>query len=1603
MIPVITNVPLMEHIPAQPTPDVDFFQEPRPISALFAIPEDNEFDIPAPHVYSYPSELDLVQLDIDTYNPLDNDTLQNLAATTDEVETYLDVPIFLVSLYNPFTSLHVSLGKVEKTWHQQLLQYEPKVNPQNALDIPCFRTTTSLFKFPRNIIQATYIYTPHSLQPKPLDLHPDMTLLSYLPSQLPLVTLVDTGSQKCIISKSFIEKNALQFASFQRFTLQNQFPITVGNGKQLMPEGLISLPLIINDNHIVILALILDIWEKFDLLIGHEALVQMEATIEFFAPSIRIHSQSIPLFPSKTITLHPNTTTCFSLHGNLPNTFSSGTAIIHVFPLQNNFSFNTISSEFINQQTMLKLENKSENSFTFYDDQIVAILDLRSLGYYTPPSDSIVFHNDLDGLRNFSIYTPIKPPQLPEPLLFKETMDPFPWLEKTDPRRFLTDTQILKRAIELSKSSLTNTQKLEFLDTLLEYRDAFSLREEIGKAPNFSVTLELTDTTPFFIRPFHVKEDMKAKIDKEMKRLVHLGILRKGLSGYSSPVMAIPRKNSDIPRIVTDFRHLNTRLVTVNHTFTLVRDVIQSIGASQCEVMSVIDLKDAYHTLPLDKESQKYCGITPYYGADTYLYCRLGMGLKVAPTVWQSFINSVLGDLPNRNHFVAIMDDCLVFSKKKDHLQDIKNLLSALIKNGLKISPRKCQFFRTSLTYMGLRFLIKDGKPSFTPMKDKCDSIRALLPPQTVRDCRKFCGMVNFLATFLPKLQQVLIPIYNLTRKNTPFLWSDECQKAFDHIKTLLSNPPILTMPRMTGLYRLMSDTSREAAGAALYQFQDKRFFLVGYNSKRLPPAVKHYSVTELELIGLVTNIYSFRQILTNIWFQVFVDHSAITNILGSKKKPPSTRIQRLIQYLIPFNFDIHYLPGHKMHIADILSRLAGKDLEPPDRVIPISFMPMRTRSQTGSLPSSQLKRKSISPSVTVPLKTPKLVLKRVDTPTKAVKRKSDVPLVGPIPKLSSTQRFKPKIYPAFQAPQRQIQISDPPRQTLINPKVQIPSIVPPPDIPPPDVTNFDTYRQPDKFLFKEPLPILQDAKSLDVFTRHIPKQKDIDKFLKVLESKVTHSFHLPLDARELAQAYPSSPAFGNIYKFIKTNVLPPTARAQRRVLVNAERYVIANELLFRIIHAPKVNLTKAKYNLVLVIPEQFEHTLFYAYHDSLLGAHYNALTTYHTIRQRFWVQNLFEKLQRYVDTCEKCAHQKDKKSQQKYFHPRIPLEYSPLAHLSGDIKYMPQGIHGYKYLLVLVCEITNFVLAIPLVNIDAISIAHAMLDRVVFAFGPPSTLIIDEDRALSSKVIHYIFDALNTKFKCISPYNHGSLRTERFIQTISNLVTRRLTGKGKEWPLFVSPTCWAMNTVVSNATGFSPYELVFLRKPPDITNLYFPPISEIAKGYRDYCSKLRERFEHVSLAVTELRAFQQHQQQLKTEALNKDFKPFLQGDLVYLLAPSAASLQTDTRKCRADWVGPLAVNRVLDQTHYILHDLLGQVLCGIYHINRLKPAKLRTPAGIVTTHDQLKQALDQAPPNKNPLPDVAPAALFQFLCDLNYYARRACDSCNSHHCCVCE
>ena len=213
----------------------------------------------------------------------------------------------------------------------------------------------------------------------------------------------------------------------------------------------------------------------------------------------------------------------------------------------------------------------------------------------------------------------------------------------------------------LKDSVLDEKAKEEFSTNVEQFTDIFSLRDEIGTCPFIEVHLKLKDETPFFVRQYPMREEQKKVIQKEMDRLEHLGIIQKGLTGYSSPVVLVKWKNQNLYQACSDFCILNEKLVKINHAFPLVRDCIEQLGktpsmynyepsynirpanlpdphktkltaetvddtaqvrerrgfgsilAKAIPGLITLAIESVVHTSRLALSSQKYCGIKPYY------------------------------------------------------------------------------------------------------------------------------------------------------------------------------------------------------------------------------------------------------------------------------------------------------------------------------------------------------------------------------------------------------------------------------------------------------------------------------------------------------------------------------------------------------------------------------------------------------------------------------------------------------------------------------------------------------------------------------------------------------------------------------------------------------------------------------------------------------------------------------------------------------------------------------------------------------------------------------------------------------------------------------
>ena len=548
--------------------------------------------------------------------------------------------------------------------------------------------------------------------------------------------------------------------------------------------------------------------------------------------------------------------------------------------------------------------------------------------------------------------------------------------------------------------------------------------------------------------------------------------------------------------------------------------------------------------LRLALSSQKYCGITPYYGSPTYQYLCMGMGMSVSPQIWQQFVDLVFQDdlIKCKQNFDVIMDDTFIHSKAEEHMDDLMVLFKVLRKYGLKLSPHKCQFFKKKIVYMGLEFHIQEDKVCYTPLKDKCDAIRNLESPKTLRQTRAFCGMVNFLSSFLPNLCRLLIPIYDLQKKAKKFKWTEEAEKAFNKIKKLLINPPVLKAPTPDGLFQLESDTWTEGMGGTLLQKQGDEWVVIGYHSKRLPKSARNFGVTELELTGLLVNVHDFMQLLCNRYFEVLVDHKAIEYMIKSKTESPMTRLKTPLLKLSEYTIDLKYQKGSEMHTSDPLSRLHNFTDTPDQKdVIPLNFLQHFTSHyiehsyshlvknlyahKTKILEATTIKRKRGRPPkpkpqipnsksrtltaaknlTTRPQQHPRslnneIASRQMITEINAEQEKSDRLTVA---KLNAVKQFNKQDHKSKLMTEKYSLLPLNPQQlTPVQTAIQRMSEKHP-DF---KIKPVNTIRPPEIEFAQTPQVLLPIDTPLSIIHKHIPRQSDIDKIVKNIETCVIHS-----------------------------------------------------------------------------------------------------------------------------------------------------------------------------------------------------------------------------------------------------------------------------------------------------------------------------------------------------------------------------------------------------------------------------------------------------------------------------------------------------------------
>ena len=410
-----------------------------------------------------------------------------------------------------------------------------------------------------------------------------------------------------------------------------------------------------------------------------------------------------------------------------------------------------------------------------------------------------------------------------------------------------------------------------------------------------------------------------AAAKEEFSRLEKEGIVRRSNSDWSSPLHMV-RKSDGSWRPCGDFRRLNLISEEDRYPLPNMADITSSLAGAT--VFSKLDLKKGYHQIPVHPSDIKKTAIITPFGLFEFL--RMPFGLKNAGMTFQRFMDRLLAGLP----FVLIyLDDILIFSPdRSSHTDHLRQVLQILKDAGLVLNRAKCEFFRSTVEFLGLRV----AAGGVSPLPDQISAVRNFPQPSTVKELQAFLGAVNFYRRFIPAAARILLPLtaeLKGGRKGSDSLqWTSPMLAAFADIKTALLKTASLAFPVDTAELSLATDASATHVGAVLQQRSSPTadWQPLGFFSAKLDNAQLSYSAFDRELYGVFAGIRHFRHHLEGRRFAVLTDHKPLTFALTRVSDSWTARQQRQLSYIAEFTAKIVHLPGKLNVVADLLSRPPG-------------------------------------------------------------------------------------------------------------------------------------------------------------------------------------------------------------------------------------------------------------------------------------------------------------------------------------------------------------------------------------------------------------------------------------------------------------------------------------------------------------------------------------------------------------------------------------------------------------------------------------------------------------------------------------------------------
>lgn len=375
-----------------------------------------------------------------------------------------------------------------------------------------------------------------------------------------------------------------------------------------------------------------------------------------------------------------------------------------------------------------------------------------------------------------------------------------------------------------------------------KYSDIFQEPQDLPPVRAVHHTIPLineqkTVTQRAYRLPHHQKNAMKLLVSQ----LWQSKMIQPSMSPYSSPVILVKKKDGTW-RLCVDYRQLNSNTIKNKYPIPIIEDLLDELFGAK--IFSKIDLRSGYHQIRMKAEDVSKTAFTTHMGH--YEYVVMPFGLTNAPASFQALMNFILAEFL-RNFVLVFFDDILIYNTSMaDHIKHLTTVFEVLRENQLYAKLSKCIFGQQQVEYLG--HIISSEGVATDP--SKISAITAWPVPKTVTELRGFLGLTGYYRRFIKAYGIICRPLFDSLKKDS-FQWSSQQQQAFDQLKRVMTQAPVLALPNFTKPFVLEADASGYGIGAVWMQEGQP----IAYLSKTLGPKAKAASTYDKEAMAILEPI----------------------------------------------------------------------------------------------------------------------------------------------------------------------------------------------------------------------------------------------------------------------------------------------------------------------------------------------------------------------------------------------------------------------------------------------------------------------------------------------------------------------------------------------------------------------------------------------------------------------------------------------------------------------------------------------------------------------------------------------------------------------------